>query len=148
MVVVTDQEGRHRSRHLLSRNITIKTRARFKLITPLDPAAKRPRNTDIFFPPSFLRIALLKDRSITECIADRRPRADLNPFLYANCIALGSLILLVGHALLHRRSQLHRDVDRAMFGAARFASCLVLTGITAGQRRFEHTELQQCTSLT
>ncbi|KAJ6535432.1 hypothetical protein B0H19DRAFT_1079915 [Mycena capillaripes] len=75
-------------------------------------------------------------------------RADPDPFLYANCVALGSLILLLWHAFFHRRSQLGRDAgNRAMFGVVRFASSLALTGITAGQWRFEHTELQQFTSI-
>ncbi|KAJ7091800.1 P-loop containing nucleoside triphosphate hydrolase protein [Mycena epipterygia] len=75
--------------------------------------------------------------------SSQRPDA----LLYADCVALGSVLLLLGHILYGRDSQLRREQKTcSMFGAVRFASCLVLTCIAALQWSL-HPELQPFTSL-
>ncbi|KAJ7246497.1 multidrug resistance-associated ABC transporter [Mycena rebaudengoi] len=75
--------------------------------------------------------------------SSQRPDA----LLYANCVALGSVLLLLGHILYGRDFQLRREQKmRPMFGAVRFAGCLVLTCIAALQWSL-HPELQPFASL-
>ncbi|KAJ7642249.1 multidrug resistance-associated ABC transporter [Roridomyces roridus] len=68
-------------------------------------------------------------------------------FLYANCIALGSALLLLGHVLCRRNSKLYgHQKPRAFLGTIRLASCLVLTCIAALQWSLR-PELEPFTSL-
>ncbi|KAJ7662622.1 hypothetical protein DFH06DRAFT_1471431 [Mycena polygramma] len=74
-------------------------------------------------------------------------RAESNALLYANSVALGSLILLLGHVALGRPQKLYiYSGNHLLFRAVRFACCVILTGIASAQWA-AHGELQQFTAI-
>ncbi|KAJ7662659.1 hypothetical protein DFH06DRAFT_1471446 [Mycena polygramma] len=76
-----------------------------------------------------------------------RHRAESNALLYPNSIALGSLLLLLGHAALARPQKCCiYSGNYLLFRAVRFACCVVLTGIASAQWA-AHGELQQLTAI-
>ncbi|KAJ6498479.1 hypothetical protein C8R47DRAFT_1212167 [Mycena vitilis] len=66
--------------------------------------------------------------------ASQPTESNRNALLYANCVALASLILLLGHTALARPAKRYIYAGNHLrFRAVRFACCVVLTGIASAQ---------------